>query len=153
VVANAGKNNGDGSKPASPATMVGMVGESESDKVEVKDGLPRREDLDASDDVVGDNGDGARYNSKPIKCLLDGDDIQVDVVKDDAPTPTATDGGGSKGKGKRIVPEGEHMLYYWTEREWRKKTKNLYNTLHSLLPQLPQKVSIYLCRGLHIVQP
>lgn len=36
--------------------------------------------------------------------------------------------------------ESEHEIHIWTERERRKKMRNMFSTLHSLLPQLPPKV-------------
>lgn len=43
---------------------------------------------------------------------------------------SGADGGG----------ESEHDIHIWTERERRKKMRNMFETLHALLPQLPAKV-------------
>lgn len=42
-------------------------------------------------------------------------------------------GGGGGG-------ESDHELHIWTERERRKKMRNMFSNLHALLPQLPPKV-------------
>jgi hypothetical protein len=105
VVAHTNENNGGRLKLANPVVVVGAVDERERDKVEGKDKLPGREDLDVSDDAVGDSGGGAGSNSKFIKISLDSGDVQDDVIKEDAPTPMATIGGGSIGKGKSVATE------------------------------------------------
>lgn len=38
--------------------------------------------------------------------------------------------------------ESEHEMHIWTERERRKKMRNMFSSLHSLLPQLPAKVIV-----------
>jgi hypothetical protein len=48
----------------------------------------------------------------PSRALSDSGDIQGDVVKDNAPTPMAADGGGNNGMGKSVVVEGEHAFPY-----------------------------------------
>lgn len=35
---------------------------------------------------------------------------------------------------------GDHEMHIWTERERRKKMKNMFASLHALLPHLPSKV-------------
>ncbi|XP_040379134.1 transcription factor bHLH95-like [Oryza brachyantha] len=45
---------------------------------------------------------------------------------------------GSNGKGKSAL-DMEHALHIWTERERRKKMKNMFSTLHALLPKIPGK--------------
>ncbi|KAK9677706.1 hypothetical protein RND81_11G161000 [Saponaria officinalis] len=53
------------------------------------------------------------------------------------------DGKKAKEKGENVVgKEGEtfeHETHIWTERERRKKMRNMFTNLHSLLPQLPPK--------------
>lgn len=46
-------------------------------------------------------------------------------------------GGGSGGGGGG---ESDHEIHIWTERERRKKMRNMFANLHALLPQLPPKV-------------
>lgn len=50
----------------------------------------------------------------------------------------------SQGSNKKAVKvkegESEHEIHIWTERERRKKMRNMFANLHSLLPQLPPKV-------------
>ncbi|CAH9057785.1 unnamed protein product [Cuscuta europaea] len=38
-----------------------------------------------------------------------------------------------------VVVESDHEVHVWTERERRKKMRTMFDTLHSLLPQLPPK--------------
>ncbi|KAF0893833.1 hypothetical protein E2562_029715 [Oryza meyeriana var. granulata] len=45
---------------------------------------------------------------------------------------------GNNGKGKSAM-DMEHTLHIWTERERRKKMKNMFSTLHALLPKIPGK--------------
>ncbi|GFY89566.1 basic helix-loop-helix (bHLH) DNA-binding superfamily protein [Actinidia rufa] len=53
-------------------------------------------------------------------------------------------GGGGGGGG-----ESDHEIHIWTERERRKKMRNMFSNLHALLPQLPPKV---VCEG-NLTQP
>ncbi|KAI4295664.1 hypothetical protein L6164_035683 [Bauhinia variegata] len=39
----------------------------------------------------------------------------------------------------KATKKSEHDIHIWTERERRKKMRNMFTTLHSLLPQLPPK--------------
>ncbi|PSS02702.1 Transcription factor bHLH95 like [Actinidia chinensis var. chinensis] len=60
-------------------------------------------------------------------------------------------GGSKKGGGSGEVSEGkgggvgvgggesDHEIHIWTERERRKKMRNMFSNLHALLPQLPPK--------------
>ncbi|KAL8060611.1 hypothetical protein ABFX02_02G035900 [Erythranthe guttata] len=50
-------------------------------------------------------------------------------------------GGGEEGKGGGGGGEQseEHELHIWTERERRKKMRNMFSNLHALLPHLPPK--------------
>lgn len=49
-----------------------------------------------------------------------------------------TSGEGKDGKCR----ESDHEMHIWTERERRKKMRNMFATLHALLPHLPSKVNI-----------
>ncbi|GJN02870.1 hypothetical protein PR202_ga20259 [Eleusine coracana subsp. coracana] len=129
LVDHTDENNKGKLKSASPPPVVST---GESNKGEEKDELI---------DVVEDSGNVAGSNSKSIRISLDGD-IQDDIK--DAPTPPTNRCGGSNGKGgkskdKDIVTEAGCAMHIWTERERRKKMNNMYNTLHSLLPRLPDK--------------
>ncbi|WOL15522.1 hypothetical protein Cni_G24303 [Canna indica] len=42
-------------------------------------------------------------------------------------------------EGKSGVGESDHEIHIWTERERRKKMRNMFSTLHALLPQLTPK--------------
>ncbi|KAL7082642.1 hypothetical protein ACP275_14G113300 [Erythranthe tilingii] len=51
-------------------------------------------------------------------------------------------GGGAGGEGKKGGGEGgddEHELHIWTERERRKKMRDMFANLHSLIPHLPPR--------------
>uniref|UniRef100_A0A0D9W4Z5 BHLH domain-containing protein n=1 Tax=Leersia perrieri TaxID=77586 RepID=A0A0D9W4Z5_9ORYZ len=45
---------------------------------------------------------------------------------------------GNKRKGKSVM-DTKHALHIWMERERRKKMKNMFSTLHALLPKIPGK--------------
>ncbi|KAL5974524.1 hypothetical protein ACLOJK_031189 [Asimina triloba] len=67
-----------------------------------------------------------------------------------ATEPTASGGqkrsrNGASKNGKRDWNESkggesDHEIHIWTERERRKKMRNMFSNLHALLPQLPAKV-------------
>ncbi|OWM83714.1 transcription factor bHLH95 [Punica granatum] len=44
-----------------------------------------------------------------------------------------------EGKGGAGGEAGDHEIHIWTERERRKKMRNMFASLHALLPQLPPK--------------
>ncbi|KAA8536207.1 hypothetical protein F0562_028685 [Nyssa sinensis] len=46
---------------------------------------------------------------------------------------------GDVNEGKDGGVESDHEIHIWTERERRKKMRNMFSNLHSLLPQLPPK--------------
>jgi hypothetical protein len=55
------------------------------------------------------------------------------------------DVGGGSGKGNApVVEDADPNLHIFTERERRKKMKNMFSTLLALLPQLPDKVRAWL---------
>jgi hypothetical protein len=135
-LAHAVGNNNSRLKSASPMAVFGT-----GDKGEGKDELAKGEG--ARDDAAIDGSGVAGSNSKSIKSSSDGRDIQDHVAKD-SPTPAVGDGGSDsgKGKGKHIDPVGDHALHIWTLGDRRKKMKSVFNSLHSLLPRLPPKVSM-----------
>ncbi|XP_022897744.1 transcription factor bHLH95-like [Olea europaea var. sylvestris] len=47
--------------------------------------------------------------------------------------------GDDKDKGKKVVGESDHEMHILTERERRKKMRDMFASLHALLPQLPAK--------------
>jgi hypothetical protein len=53
-------------------------------------------------------------------------------------------GGGSRKGNAAAVEDADPNLHIFTERERRKKTKNMFSTLHALFPQLPDKVRAWL---------
>ncbi|XP_073312039.1 transcription factor bHLH95-like [Primulina huaijiensis] len=50
-----------------------------------------------------------------------------------------TGGGDKEDDNENGCRESEHELHIWTERERRKKMRNMFSNLHALLPQLPVK--------------
>nr|WIE96144.1 basic helix-loop-helix transcription factor [Loropetalum chinense var. rubrum] len=55
-------------------------------------------------------------------------------------TPVGQKRGRRKGSGDCSTgAESEHEIHTWTERERRKKMRNMFSTLYTLLPQLPPK--------------
>ncbi|KAI8532800.1 hypothetical protein RHMOL_Rhmol11G0242700 [Rhododendron molle] len=48
-------------------------------------------------------------------------------------------GGGEEGNEGKSGGESDHEIHIWTERERRKKMRNMFSNLHALLPQLPPK--------------
>ncbi|CAK9140808.1 unnamed protein product [Ilex paraguariensis] len=46
----------------------------------------------------------------------------------------------NEGKGGGGGGDSDHEIHIWTERERRKKMRNMFSNLHDLLPQLPPKV-------------
>jgi hypothetical protein len=99
-LAHAVRNKNSGLKSASPTAVFGAA---ERDMGEGKDELVGGEGT--RDDIAGDSSGIAGSNSKSIKSLSDGSDIQDHVVKD-APTPAAdkcrSGSGKGKGKGKHV---------------------------------------------------
>ncbi|RZC48457.1 hypothetical protein C5167_016880 [Papaver somniferum] len=53
-------------------------------------------------------------------------------------TGKGTSGGGDWNECK-LGGESDHEIHIWTERERRKKMRNMFSNLHALLPQLPAK--------------
>jgi hypothetical protein len=73
----------------------------------------------------------------------------VEMGEEEAAVPPSKKrgrGGVSKnGKGKEEGKgggESDHEIHIWTERERRKKMRNMFANLHALLPQLPAKVKL-----------
>ncbi|XP_076911322.1 transcription factor bHLH95-like [Bidens hawaiensis] len=58
-------------------------------------------------------------------------------IKKEIKTEDDTEVSPDKAKGE-LVPS-DHDLHIWTERERRKKMRNMFHQLHALLPQLPHK--------------
>ncbi|XP_062227376.1 transcription factor bHLH95-like [Phragmites australis] len=111
----AGENNSSGSKPASPA----VIHAGENSNAGSKPASPA-----VVDAVESNAGEGK-------------DDVAVGEGGGDA---AAAGSGSGSGKGKSAKEaEAEHALHIWTERERRKKMKNMFSSLHALLPQLPEK--------------
>ncbi|XP_011092560.1 transcription factor bHLH95-like [Sesamum indicum] len=73
------------------------------------------------------------------KMLMDTGNSEAAAKDVEAPPPAA-----AKGK-KRSQPGGgdgesdDHELHIWTERERRKKMRNMFASLHSLIPHLPAR--------------
>ncbi|CAI9765580.1 unnamed protein product [Fraxinus pennsylvanica] len=48
-------------------------------------------------------------------------------------------GGADKGKAEKVGGESDHEMHILSERERRKKMRDMFDCLHSLLPQIPAK--------------
>ncbi|XP_010930934.1 transcription factor bHLH95 [Elaeis guineensis] len=57
-------------------------------------------------------------------------------ASDGASKSSSSKGGSQEGKGPS---ESDHEMHIWTERERRKKMRNMFTSLHALLPHLPPK--------------
>ncbi|PON82042.1 Basic helix-loop-helix transcription factor [Trema orientale] len=75
----------------------------------------------------GGQGVGSKNGKKTSTASTTGDQL----VKDGK-------GGGGSGSGSG-GGESDHEIHIWTERERRKKMRNMFANLHALLPQLPPK--------------
>lgn len=47
----------------------------------------------------------------------------------------------TEGKSAGATESSDHDIHIWTERERRKKMRNMFSNLHALLPHLPPKVN------------
>ncbi|RLM73289.1 hypothetical protein C2845_PM15G08320 [Panicum miliaceum] len=115
----AGENNDSGSKLASQP----------EGKSDVAGG-------EGGENVAATGSSGGALSKTSKKSTSDGGGSH-DAVKD-APAAVA-DGGKGKGKEVAATEMDDQALHIWTERERRKKMKNMFSTLHALLPQLPEK--------------
>lgn len=69
---------------------------------------------------------------------LDVDDgNKLDV---EAPPPAAKGKKRSTAATTEEAGDDDHELHIWTERERRKKMRNMFASLHALLPHIPPKV-------------
>ncbi|KAL2477271.1 transcription factor bHLH [Forsythia ovata] len=71
-------------------------------------------------------------------------DVQVPTPMPPPPPPAAgrkrkAAGGADKGKEAKVGGESDHEMHILTERERRKKMRDMFASLHALLPQLPAK--------------
>ena len=105
-------------------------------------GLTNSDNSAGSEEKLGKEVPGSSSNS------------QTEIgVEEAAPPPVKKKGRGGvsrngKGNGEgregKGVGESDHEIHIWTERERRKKMRNMFANLHALLPQLPPKVTKYL---------
>lgn len=135
MVSNAGEDNNAGSKFASPAAVNADDNNVEKGKNNIVG--------EGGDNIAAGGGGGGAPSNTSKKLTSDGGGA-YDAVKD-ASTAVASRGRGrgrgrGNGKGKGVATEEEKGLHIWTERERRKKMKNMFSTLHALLPRLPEKV-------------
>jgi hypothetical protein len=129
---HAGEDNNAGSKLANPAAVDDGGNNTKEGKSDVARG-------EGGENIAATVSNGGALSETSKKSTSDGG-ASHDAVKD---APAAVAGGG-KGKGKGVeATEMDHALHIWTERERRKKMKNMFSTLHALLPQLPEKASTH----------
>ncbi|KAK4375074.1 hypothetical protein RND71_005751 [Anisodus tanguticus] len=84
-------------------------------------------------------GNGVKPAGKKSPDIFDGQQLNVpDVVAGRKRTASAK-GNGQENEGKTNGGESDHEMHMWTERERRKKMRNMFSNLHALLPQLPPK--------------
>ncbi|CAJ1939495.1 unnamed protein product [Sphenostylis stenocarpa] len=74
-------------------------------------------------------------NSKNQKNEKDEALMNKNAIRD--PSNVAASG---EGKGEKSRESDEHEMHIWTERERRKRMKNMFSSLHAMLPHLPSKV-------------
>lgn len=75
---------------------------------------------------------GKRKISGPPKGVIKRDGMSCQIMGSEA-KDVGGDGDGDGG-------ESDHEMHIWTERERRKKMRNMFSSLHALLPHLPPKV-------------
>lgn len=87
-------------------------------------------------------------NGKKLVDITNNTDGQKPAAKEEE-APSAAKGkkrsaAACKGGATAVAAGGEpdHELHIWTERERRKKMRNMFGNLHALLPHLPPKVMI-----------
>lgn len=88
---------------------------------------------------MGDIGDSSGGDQEVVATTVDSankrtfDDFKI-KKENDVKVSSPND------KGKRELEPNDHDLHIWTERERRKKMRNMFHQLHALIPELPPKV-------------
>ncbi|KAJ8530954.1 hypothetical protein K7X08_023835 [Anisodus acutangulus] len=80
---------------------------------------------------------------KKLLDISDGQQLNVPYAiagrKRTASAKNGVKGNGEENDRKANGGESDHEMHIWTERERRKKMRNMFSNLHALLPQLPPK--------------
>ncbi|KAM7278844.1 hypothetical protein ACFE04_005978 [Oxalis oulophora] len=89
------------------------------------------------------------YSDFDTTFATNGNDKSIPIIADGPKQAEVGDKGSGKSKkraseemknsGGGGIGESEHEMHIWTERERRKKMRNMFSSLHALLPQLPPK--------------
>lgn len=84
-----------------------------------------------------DNSGESKENMKSLDQVEEKDEALMNKKRNrDQGNITSGEGKGEKCR------ESDHEMHIWTERERRKKMRNMFASLHALLPHLPSKVNI-----------
>ncbi|KVI01940.1 Myc-type, basic helix-loop-helix (bHLH) domain-containing protein [Cynara cardunculus var. scolymus] len=114
------KSAGDDKKPIINSTVTHDHSKMKQSEMEALGGLNGGHDQEPVTTTVG--GDGGQLRNE----MKNDDNKKVSLDSD---------------KGKGDPESNDHDFHIWTERERRKKMRNMFHQLHALLPQLPPKVS------------
>nr|XP_034604708.1 uncharacterized protein LOC117864705 [Setaria viridis] len=143
----ASDDNNSGSKIAIEAVpYAGEDNNAGGSKIAMLAALHDGEDKNATSELtiqmVSNAGEDNNAGSKLASpAAVNADDNNVEKGKNNIVGEGRGRGRGrGNGKGKGVATEEEKGLHIWTERERRKKMKNMFSTLHALLPRLPEKV-------------
>lgn len=97
-----------------------------------------------SEEKLGKKVPGSSSNSQAEIGMEEA--VPLPIVKKKGRGGVSKNGKRSNGEGRAGKGSGEsdHDVHIWTERERRKKMRNMFANLHALLPQLPPKVDVLL---------
>ncbi|XP_024959800.1 transcription factor bHLH95-like [Cynara cardunculus var. scolymus] len=112
------KSAGDDKKPIINSTVTHDHSKMKQSEMEALGGLNGGHDQEPVTTTVG--GDGGQLRNE----MKNDDNKKVSLDSD---------------KGKGDPESNDHDFHIWTERERRKKMRNMFHQLHALLPQLPPK--------------
>ncbi|CAN4112187.1 unnamed protein product [Withania somnifera] len=90
--------------------------------------------LNSNSDVVG-SGEKLPDSNRVDACQLGVETITVGGKR----SSDNRKDGEAKSDAGATAEKGDHEIHIWTERERRKKMRNMFENLHALLPQLPPK--------------
>lgn len=92
----------------------------------------------SNSDNSGSGRNDPKTGTRPVESTTNSPTNQKDPGERKRNRPGPSKSSSSKGVGG--VGDSDHELHIWTERERRKKMRNMFSNLHALLPQLPPKV-------------